>query len=186
MDPPPSVLFLPYRHEMSHRSQNSSEREKTMGQKRRSIKRPCRIYRKWFIPNSRLGERQMTCGAEECQKQWHKRKCAEWNRSNRAYFQENYLRKRLQIAVAAQLSPSAPQSPPSPVFPKSVAPLDYPRTVVQEVIGVQPLIIIEYIVRLLTRDVQEAIRTQLLEIQKESSQLPPALSSRGDSQRAPP
>lgn len=157
-----------------------------MGQKRRSIKRPCRICKRWFTPNPRLGERQMTCGAAECQKQWHKRKCAEWNRSNRAYFQENYLRKRLQIAESAQLSPSAPQSPLSSALLGPVAPLDYPRTVVQEVIGTQPLIIIEYIVRLLTKGVQEVIHTQLIEIQRESNRLLPAESSRGDSQRAPP
>lgn len=157
-----------------------------MGQKSRSIKRPCRICRKWFIPNPRLGERQMTCGAAECQKQWHKRKCAEWNRNNRAYSRENYLRKRLQIAVAAQSSQSAPQSPSSPVPLEPVAPLNYPRTVVQEVIGAQPLVIIEYIVRLLTRSVQEVMRTQLSEIQRESSRLLPAECSRDDSQRPSP
>jgi hypothetical protein len=153
-----------------------------MGQKRLGIKRPCRICRKWFIPNPRLGERQMTCGAAECQKQRHKRKCAEWNRRNRACSQENYLRKRLQIAVAAQSSLSAPQSPSSPPPFAPVAPLDYPRTVVQEVIGPQPLIIIEYIVRLLARGVQEAMRAQPSEIQRESSRLLPADSSRDDSQ----
>lgn len=143
-----------------------------MGQKRQSIKRPCRICRKWFIPNPRLGERQMTCGATECQKQWHKRKCTDWNRKNRVYSRENYLRKRLQIADSAQSSQSAP--------------LDYPRTVVQEVIGAQPLVIIEYIVRLLTKSVQAVMRTQLSEIQRESSRLLPVEYSRGDSQRPLP
>lgn len=157
-----------------------------MRQKCQSNKRPCRICRKWFIPNPRLGERQRTCGAAECQKQWHKRTCADWNRKNRDYSRENYLRKRLQIAVAAQSSHSSPQSPPSPAFPEPVAPLDYPRTVVQEVIWAQPLIIIEYIVRLLTRGLQEAIRVQRIEIKKEFSQLLPVGSSRGDSQRPPP
>lgn len=153
-----------------------------MGQKHRGSKRPCRICRKWFIPNPRLGERQKTCGAAECQKQWHKRKCAAWNRNNRVYFQENYLRKRLQIAIAAQLS----QSPPHLAPLEPVAPLDYPRTVVQEVIGTQPTIIAEYIIRLLRRDVQAVIGRQLIEIQEESSRLLPVEYSRGDSQKPPP
>ena len=158
-----------------------------MGQKRRSVKRPCRICRRWFIPNPRLGERQKTCGAAECQKQWHKRKCADWNRNNRVYFREIYLRNRLRSADSAR-SPqsSAPRSPPSPASLEPVAPLDYPRDVVQEVIGAQPLVILEYIVRLLTRGVQEAIRTQCSEMQEEFSRLLPAECSRDDSQRAPP
>lgn len=157
-----------------------------MGQKRRSIKRPCRICGRWFIPNPRLGERQKTCGAAECQKQQHKRKCADWNRNNRVYFREIYLRKRLQIAESAQLSQSAPRSSPFPASFGPVAPLAYPRDVVQEVIGAQPLVILEYIVRLLRRDVQEAIRSQHTEIQEEPRRLLPVLISRDDRQRAPP
>ncbi len=168
-----------------------------MGQKRQRIKRPCRICGKWFVPNPRLGERQMTCGATVCQKQWHRRKCAEWNRKNRAYSQEIYLRKRLQLADSAQPCRSSPQPVPQPtpasspasappaVPLKPVAPLDYPRAVVQEVMGVQLLIIIEYIVRLLTRDVQEVIRSQLAETQKEFRPQPRLGSSRDDGQRAP-
>ncbi len=157
-----------------------------MGQKSQSIKRPCRICRKWFVPNPRLGKRQVTCGAAECQKQRHKRKCVEWNRKNRVYFRENYLRKRLQVAASAQSSQSDPQPSPSTASLEPVAPLAYPRDVVQEVIGAQPLVIIEYIVRLLRRDVQEAIRTQLAETQKEFRQLPPVEISRDDRQRSPP
>lgn len=43
-----------------------------MGQKRSGTKRPCRICKKWFFPNPRLGDRQKTCGTPECQRQWHK------------------------------------------------------------------------------------------------------------------
>jgi hypothetical protein len=156
-----------------------------MEQKRRGIKRPCRICRKWFVPHPRLGDRQMTCGAAECQKQWHKRKCAEWNRNNSAYYREIYLNKRLQIAVAAESARSNPQFTIECLLPPPVAPLNYPRAVVQEVIGAQPLVIIEYIVRLLKRRVQEVIHTQLSETQRESSRLLPMECSRGDSQRPP-
>jgi hypothetical protein len=60
-----------------------------------------------------------------------------------------------------------------------------PQEVIQEVIEVKALIIIEYIVRLLRRGVQEVIRTQLIETQKEIRKLPMWSISRGDSQKPP-
>lgn len=158
-----------------------------MGQKRQSTKRPCRICRKWFLPNPRLGDRQKTCGTTECQQQWHSRKCAEWNRKNRSYFQENYLKRRLESLVAAPSEPTPSASPPPEPEPpfQPVPPLDYPREVVQEVIGAQQLVIIEYIVRLLKRSVQEVIVSQPVETQKEFQGLPPMSISRDDSQRPP-
>jgi hypothetical protein len=57
-----------------------------------------------------------------------------------------------------------------------------PQEVVQEVIEVKKLIIIEYIVRLLTRSVQEVIRTQPVEKQREVRRLLLSSISRGDSQ----
>jgi hypothetical protein len=73
-----------------------------------------------------------------------------------------------------------------PIVPISpIPPLDYPRRVVQEVIGVQQLVIIEYIVRLLKRDVQEVIRPQLADIQSEYRQQPPKAILRGDSLQGP-
>jgi hypothetical protein len=53
------------------------------------------------------------------------------------------------------------------------------------VIGTQPLVIIEYIVRLHIRRVQEVMRTQLSEIQRKSSRLLPEQCSRDDSQGRP-
>lgn len=156
-----------------------------MEQKSYSRKRPCRICGKWFAPHPRLGVRQMTCGDPECQRLWHTKKCAEWNRKNRITFQENYLKNKLAaVRVDPQEPPSPPPSPvPIPISP--IPPLDYPRRVVQEVIGVQQLVIIEYIVRLLKRDVQEVIRPQPVDIQREYRQQPPKAISRGDSLQGP-
>lgn len=140
-----------------------------MGEKRRSVKGPCRICGRWFVPDPRLGERQKTCGDAECRKRWHARKCAEWNRKNRAYFKEIYLSRRLE---------SVDDSSPS------VAPY-LPQEVVQEVIGVKQLIIIGYIVRLLLRGVQEAIRGQQGDNKSESRRLPVQSISRGDSSIPP-
>jgi hypothetical protein len=158
-----------------------------MGKKRHSRKRPCRICGKWLAPHPRLGERQKTCGASECQRQWHAKKCAEWNRKNRVTFQENYLKDKLEsLSSVPSEPPPSPAPPLMPITPVQHAPpLDYPRRVVQEVMGVQLLVIVEYIVRLLKRDVQEVIRSQVADIQSEFRQLLPKAISRGDSLRGP-
>ena len=158
-----------------------------MAQKTPSRKRPCRICGKWFMPNPRLGDRQKTCGAKLCKQQWHTARCAEWNRQNRSYFKENYLKSRIDSVSGAAADSPPPSSSISRAKPGSPAPspLHLPREAVQEVIGVQRLVIIEYIVRLLQRDVQEVIRTQHLEISKEFRQLVTASTLRADS-RPPP
>lgn len=140
-----------------------------MGEKRRPGKRPCRICGRWFVPNPRLGERQKTCGTAECQKQWHARKCAEWNRKNRVYFKEIYLSGRLESVDDSS---------------RSVAP-HLPQRVVQEVIGVKQLVIIGYITRLLVRGVQEVITSQHIDHKIEFRRLPLPSVSRGDSSVPP-
>ena len=158
-----------------------------MEQKCLRKKRPCRACGKWFTPNPRLGDRQQTCGAKECQRKWHTRKCAEWNRKNPAYFKEIYLRGRLESfgSDPPAQSPSSCTSWRINDPPRRTSPLDLPQGVIQEVIGVKQLIIIEYIVRLLTRSVQEVIRIQLVEKKKEIRRLPLSSISRGDSQKSP-
>ncbi len=159
-----------------------------MGQKCHGKKRPCRICKKWFLPNPRLGDRQKTCGTPECQRQWHIRKCAEWNLKNRHCARESYLRDRLKSLAPVSDSPASPSPistpPPLKLPPQRVTPLDYPPRVVQEVMGVQQLIIIEYIARLLIRRVQEVIKHQLSGIQADFGLLPPGHIIRGDGQKA--
>ena len=114
--------------------------------KTRTRKRPCRICRRWFLPDPRLKERQMTCGQTECQRQWHKKKCSEWNRKNRDYFKANYLQRKIDTATQ-------PRSDPAAALPKTVPssrmntgmPLEY----VKEMLGVDLVIIQEYLAQLL-------------------------------------
>lgn len=122
-----------------------------MEAKRKRKKRPCRVCGKWYAPNPRLGDRQQTCGGRECQRKWHARQCAEWNRNNPAYFKEIYIRSRLE-----SFGSGPPARSPSPRTsnrindpPRRSSPLDLPQEVIQEAIEVKQLVIIEYIVRLL-------------------------------------
>jgi hypothetical protein len=117
-------------------------------------KRPCRICRRWFSPDPRLGERQKTCADPYCKKEWHRKKCAQWNRKNAEYFRANYLQKKLDA-----LSERKGVVGVCPV--RSRSPSGLPQGKVQEVMGVQPLVILEYLVQLLLRRFQELIRVKV-------------------------
>ena len=129
-------------------------------------KRPCRICRRWFMPNPRVKDRQKTCGDPECQRKWRKKKCAEWNRRNPDYFKANYLQKKI---IAATETPNQSLSLNLNNRLKSGLPLFY----VQEVISIQHLVIIEYFGQLLFRRFQEVLRAQLTVIKGEMIRLPP-------------
>lgn len=147
--------------------------------RRKSKKRPCRICRKWFTPNPRAGDRQKTCGNPECKQKWHKKKCAEWNSQNSKCAQESYLHNKLiekisQSAGIEQQSTATTNSKPSPAVAKTANFLKLPRALIQEVIGAQHLVIIEYVSQQLLRAVQEELRSQLLDNKKDPSQLLPS------------
>jgi len=129
-----------------------------MQQERGLKKRPCRICRRWFMPNPRLKDRQMTCGDPECKKEWHRKKCAEWNKNNSDYFRSNYLQKKLDVATQNDEARQSRSSPPGPQ--KSRLKSGLPHQFVQEVIGIQHLIIIEYFGQLLVRRFQEVLKGQ--------------------------
>ena len=109
-------------------------------QRAKPRKRPCRVCRRWFFPDGRLKNRQKTCGNPECQREWHRKKCAEWNKKNEEYFRTNYLQKKLEAAKS-----------PEPNLCKSRLKTGLPLKFVQEVIGIQHLIIIEYLAQLLIK-----------------------------------
>ena len=129
-------------------------------------KRPCRICKRWFTPNAKLKDRQKTCGDPECRREWHRKKCKEWNSKNADYFKTNYLQKKI---MAGTPGADQPRSLQLNCRLKSGLPLSY----VQDVIGIQHLVIIEYFGQLLFRRFQEVLRAQLIVITKESVRLPP-------------
>jgi len=127
-------------------------------------KRPCRICRRWFAPNPKLKDRQMSCGAPACKREWHKKACRQWNKDNRDYFRANYLQKKL----AASSDAASKSHPMRPGLSRSGLPLEF----VQEVMGVQHWIIIEYLAQLLIRRFQEALRKQAVVNERQTAQLP--------------
>lgn len=41
-------------------------------------RRPCRICRRWFDVDPRVGKRHRVCGAEACQRERNRRSCRRW------------------------------------------------------------------------------------------------------------
>ncbi|UCH00094.1 MAG: hypothetical protein JSU78_06630 [Deltaproteobacteria bacterium] len=136
-------------------------------------KRPCRICRRWFMPNPKLKDRQKTCGDPDCQREWHRKKCAQWNKANSDYFKSNYLQKKLDAATASE-------EPAKPLWPKSRLKSGLPLQYVQEVIGIQHLTIIEYLGQLLFRRFQEVLKGKAAVNTKEIRRQLPVGISRGD------
>ena len=151
-------------------------------------KRPCRICRKWFKPNPRVGERQKTCGDQLCQQKWHTKQCSNWNRNNSAYFREIYLSKKLGAATTSDEVNQAVTDIDSSDISRahSAKSSKLPINLIQEVIGAQHLVIIQYLTRLLFKRFQEEMQAQLLEITAEARRLPLEDISRGDSSNRSP
>lgn len=101
----------------------------------------------------------MTCGSPPCKREWHRRSCARWNRENSDDLRAHYLRRKLEAAKA---------DPPAwlPLSGEEVV------KVIQEVMGIQQMIIIEHFGRLLIRRFQDVIRRQHIGIVRQLSQLP--------------
>jgi hypothetical protein len=53
---------------------------------RKLSKRPCRICRRWFRPDPRVGARQRACHNPSCQKARHQQAQARWCARNPDYF----------------------------------------------------------------------------------------------------
>jgi hypothetical protein len=69
-----------------------------------------KLCRQWFWPSKRVGGRQQTCGRPECQRERHRRNCADWHRRNPNYDREERVRSRLkrgsvEVAVGVGADP---------------------------------------------------------------------------------
>lgn len=110
--------------------------------------RPCRVCRRWFRPDPRVGERQKTCGRSECQREWKRQKDAQWRKNNPDYWREDRFRKRI-------IKPETETPTPSPPTSKIAWP------VAQAEIGLEPAVIMEESGRLLVEWVQAEMSRQL-------------------------
>ena len=122
-------------------------------------KRPCRICRRWFRVDPRVGERQRTCGAVACQRAWHRRTCRDWRRRHPDYDRDDRLRRRLQAHERAEARRADP-----------LAQMDW--GVAREAMGLQAAVVVEETGRVLVRWAREEMAAQGLGIVGEMGRLP--------------
>ena len=71
-------------------------------------KRPCRICRRWFRPDNRVGDRQRACGKADCQKARRQKTQASWRARNAGYATAHRITQRNQDSSAEALRTPPP------------------------------------------------------------------------------
>ena len=115
-------------------------------------KKPCRICRKFYRPNARVGDRQKTCGREGCRKAWRSHKNREAYRRSRDYHRGQALRKKLEFEKS---QPENTQQPSATPKRRPGNALQLPREDIQEAMSVEAMVILEYLVTLIFRRARE-------------------------------
>jgi len=132
-------------------------------------KRPCRICRRWFHPDPRVGDRQRACGKPDCQTARRQKTQASWRNRNRGY------------AIAWRMDQRATRTPP-PEALRLPAPWDQlPWNVAKDQFGAQGADFIGVMGALILRTAKDQIRPYLLDSKKlpDTLPLPPQKTSSG-------
>lgn len=110
-------------------------------------KKPCRVCRKFYRPNARVGDRQKTCGLEDCRKTWKQRKNQAAYRKARGYHRGQALRDKLAAKEIRQ------RKEPGQTRDDREKPglLQLPREEIREALGAETLVVLEYLVTLIIR-----------------------------------
>ncbi len=128
-------------------------------------KRPCRICRRWFVPDRRVGHRQRACSATACQIARRARTQASWRRRNPDYFIAHRVQRR-------RLNADEPQAAVLPlVLPPPLSQL--PWDLAQEEFGVAGTDFLGHLGRVLLVAAQDQKAAQVIDSTGEPGRLPP-------------
>jgi hypothetical protein len=114
-------------------------------------KRPCRICRRWFQPDPRVGDRQRACRNAECQTARRRKTQESWRGRNPGYAIGWRLGQR-----AAQTQPPEPLRMPAPLN-------QLPWDVAEDQFGLQGADFIGVMSALIVRTAKDQIRPYLLD-----------------------
>ena len=127
-------------------------------------KRPCSVCRRWFLPDARVGDRQLTCSADACQQARHRRADQAWHARHRDYDRA----RRWQAAIAASKAGAEFAAPTRPACLAGV-----PWDVAQDVMRGEAVVIIAGVARVLTQHAQDEMRRQVVEVTRQFGRVPP-------------
>jgi hypothetical protein len=129
-----------------------------------SAKKPCRICRKWFHPDVRVGKRQRTCGRTECQQALKKKRLAKWRARNPDYF----IARRIQERSKTERTPEPLRLPP----PLSNLPWD----IAQDEFGVKGADFIGVMSSVMLRAAKTQISREVIDSARDPAGLPPSVA----------
>lgn len=121
-------------------------------------KRPCRVCAKWFLPHARAGARQKVCSAEGCQRERHRRNCADWRDRYPDYDRETRLRARLE-----------PEPKPGAARPALDPVGEIAWDAARDVVGLEVAVITQVAAEVLVSWTRDAVGWKALEITGESA-----------------
>jgi hypothetical protein len=123
-------------------------------------KRPCRICRRWFRPDPRIGSRQQACRRPECQAARRKKKQKSWRERNPDYFIARRIKDR-----------SGQDRPPEPLrLPPPLSRL--PWDIAQSQFGTEGADFIGIMGAVLLRSTQSQFRAYVTEDSRLADTLP--------------
>jgi len=104
----------------------------------------------------------MTCGEQACQREWHRRKCAKWNRENSELLKRERLVHQLKAVTAGRGQAKVTDDAHPSTAPLQNAPrTEHLSPFAQEVIAAQLAVMIEYLLRHVLRRAQAVMRRQV-------------------------
>jgi hypothetical protein len=122
--------------------------------------KPCRVFRRWFQPDPRVGGRQRACSKPDCQTARRQKTQASWRNRNPGYGIAWRMDQR-----AAQAQPPEPLRLPAPLN-------QLPWNVAKDQFGVQGADFIGVMGALMVRAAKDQIRPYLIDPTRLPSALP--------------
>jgi len=125
-----------------------------MSRKRKTLKRPCSICRRWFQPDRRVRDRQKTCSSPECRAERKRRSQAEWSAKNPDYWTGRRLAESVRAIESEERTVRA-------VLDESPSLRRVPEDIAQDAFSPQALVLIAFLVKVLERRAQDEIGRQV-------------------------
>ena len=131
-------------------------------------KRPCRICGRWFQPAGRAGDRQHVCSRAECQRERHRRACADWRAREADAERAERVRRRVEVAPSKEVSAGtgAGRAPPGPE-----ARVQWDA--VRDAVGMEVAVVLQVFARVLGDWARDAVRLQVCEATGKTRQVVP-------------
>lgn len=126
--------------------------------------RPCLVCRQVFTPHPRAGDRQTTCSSSKCQRERHRRNCADWHRRNEGYDRARRAAGLLSAARKAAREARRGGNAPNPLS-------GIPWDVVRDSVGLQGQRVLLELSQFLVEWVRDAVNQEVAALRQQWAQI---------------